>query len=136
MPSKASFSIATCDSCALTTSPRLISPISFSPSSTGIWRNRPSVIVCRILPTLSWLVQVTSLRVIYPLTFSSRHPPPDLPNSRTISRSDKIPSACSPSDDTTTVPIRRSDNNLAASEMLASGDIVTTPSLALDFRIK
>ena len=46
---------------------------------------------------------------------------PDLASSRTMSRSDRMPSAVLPFEDTTTAPIRRAARRLAASDTLASG---------------
>ena len=103
-----------------TTSPIEISPITLSFSTTGKWRNFPAVIFSMIAPTVSALLQVTTLRVMTALTGSSSTLAPRSPKTRTMSRSDRMPSR-RPSLITSTAPMRRSPSSLIAADSFASG---------------
>jgi len=104
----------------LTTSPIEIRPTTRSSSSTGRCRNFPSVMISMITATVSDCLQLTTLRVITALTGSSSTPAPRSPSTRTISRSDRMPSM-RPSLMTSTAPIFRSPSILMAEESFASG---------------
>src|SRR6516164_7190092 len=104
----------------LTMSPIEISPTTRSPSSTGRWRNLPLVIISMMAETVSLCRQLTTLRVITSLTGASSTLAPRSPSTRTISRSDRMPSTPLLLI-TSTAPILRSPRILTAVESLASG---------------
>src|SRR5215475_1174939 len=101
-------------------SPIEISPTTRSPSSTGRWRNLPLVIISMMAETVSLCRQPTTLRVITSLTGPSSTLAPRSPSTRTISRSDRMPST-PPLLITSTAPILRSPRILTAAESFASG---------------
>ena len=73
-----------------------------------------------IAPTVSDCLQLMTLRVITALTGSSSTAAPRSPSTRTMSRSDRMPSM-RPSLITSTAPILRSARILIAAESFASG---------------
>ena len=89
-------------------------------SITGRCLNLPDVIISMMAATVSDCRQLTTLRVITALTGSSSTPAPRSPSTRTMSRSDRMPSM-RPLLITSTAPIFRSARILTAAESLASG---------------
>ena len=69
--------------------------------------------------------QVATSRVIRSLTLRDSVSPPRA-RSRTMSRSDRIPSGAMPSEVTTTAPIRRLASSSIARDTGSSGDTVST----------
>src|SRR6516164_4883370 len=105
-------------------SPIEINPTTRSPSTTGRWRNLPLVIISMMAATVSLSRQLTTLRVITSLTGASSTLAPRSPSTRTISRSDRMPST-PPLLITSTAPILRSPRILTAAESFASGSTLT-----------
>ena len=91
----------------LTMSPMEIRPTTLSPSITGRCLNLPNVIISMIAATVSVCLQLMTLRVITALTGSSSTLAPRSPSTRTMSRSDRMPSM-RPLLITNTAPIFRS----------------------------
>ncbi len=78
------------------------------------------VIISMMPPTVSDCRQLTTLRVMTALTGSSSTRAPRSPSTRTMSRSDRIPST-RPWLMTSTAPILRSPSILIATDSLTSG---------------
>ena len=95
----------------LTMSPMEIRPTTLPSSTTGKCLNLPIVIISMIALTVSHCLQLMTLRVITALTGSSSTAAPRSPSTRTISRSDRMPSM-RPLLITSTAPIFRSAENL------------------------
>ena len=101
-------------------SPIEIRPTTLPSSTTGKCLNLPSVIISMIAATVSVCLQLTTLRVMTALTGSSSTAAPRSPSTRTMSRSDRMPSM-RPLLITSTAPIFRSARILIAAESFASG---------------
>jgi hypothetical protein len=107
-------------------------PTSRSFSTTGICRNLPVVIRSMMETAVSASPQVAISRVMACASRLVSASAPSSANSRTMSRSDKMPITRRSAPSTTTAPIRCSANFAIAASRVALGSIVTTSLPFLD----